>query len=86
MDSASETAPLTGCAAAYKPEPPAVAFLKQISLSLSRPICVCRAFWLTTKDNWVCVITPFPKNDLILVNDNIKMHKTPQNRLGVFVP
>lgn len=34
-------------------------------------MCV-QIFGLRTEDNWVCVITPLPKNDLILVNDNIK--------------
>lgn len=43
-------------------------------------VCV-ELFWRRTKDKWVCVITPFPKkNDLILVKDNIKMQRTPENR------
>lgn len=78
--------PLTGWAAIYKLEPPAVAFLRQLSLSLLCPICVCVcSFYFKNKDNWVCVITQthiISKNDLILGNNYIKMQKTAQKGLG----
>lgn len=49
--------------------------------SLVSHMCVC-SFYFKNKDNWVCVITPFPK---MTSSNYIKMQKTAQNKLG-FLP